>query len=148
VKSVLALLCAALGAAIAAQLWQPPRLRAAQEARPPQPVALPAPRFERPDEARFGAVTERNLFHPSRRSPEAAAAAPAAPAPAAAAPWRLGGVLIMEKRRLALLQQPGSTQLVPLAAGAVLDGWLLQEVRADRVLMSKGGVRQELPLQQ
>ncbi len=147
-KRALALVCVLLAGVIALEWRQPvavPML--AGPAQPPRPQA--PPRFEFGDASRFGVVVERSLFHPSRRGPAGPAAAPHAPQRSA---WDdslvLTGVLLMPKRKLALLQQPGSAQILPLQPGARVHGWLLVDVREDRVLLQRDGAVHELLLQQ
>jgi general secretion pathway protein M len=114
----------------------------------PSPTAAPGsrtlPGF--PPAEDFDALVERVLFDRSRRPARLAASVPGKQVAAEERGLVLAGVLVMPKRRLALVQQNGSERLIGLQPGQVLDGWQLLEVRADRILLRRGSQSLELPL--
>lgn len=93
---------------------------------------------------RFGAIVERPVFYASRRPPREQAKAGAS-APGARELW-LAGVLIMSDRKLALLQQAGSPDIIGLRPGSELYDWVLVDVSEDRVTLRRGTELRELRL--
>lgn len=93
---------------------------------------------------RYGAIVERPVFYPSRRPPrEPGKGKTADPGERE---LLLAGVLIMSDRKLALLQQPGSPDIIRLRPGSELYGWVLMDVSEDRVTMRRGTELRELRL--
>lgn len=93
---------------------------------------------------RYGAIVERPVFYPSRRPPrEPGKGKTADPGERE---LLLAGVLIMSDRKLALLQQPGSPDIIRLRPGSELYDWVLMDVSEDRVTMRRGTELRELRL--
>lgn len=93
---------------------------------------------------RYGAIVERPVFYPSRRPPrEQGKGKTADPGQRE---LLLAGVLIMSDRKLALLQQPGSPDIIRLRPGGELYDWVLMDVSEDRVTMRRGTELRELRL--
>lgn len=149
-------------ATLAAWAWQEMR-----EPLPllPAPVALevadeavanpiPEPGFRISPKNAFAQLVTRPPFSPSRRPPRAKPA----PAPAAQKPEpvahplvtepqvTLVGILINAGKSIAMVRKPGAEELLRLAKGEQLDGWQVEGVLPDRLVLSHGGKLLELEL--
>lgn len=149
-RATLVALCALLAGIVAVESQQAAPDSAATARAPAVPAAAPASAapagagFAFADRDYYGAIVERPLFHPSRRP----ARGQAKTAPAAGhAELLLTGVLIMANRKLALLQQAGSPDIIRLQPGAELDDWVLTDVAEDRITLRRGAESRELRLQ-
>ncbi len=94
---------------------------------------------------RYGAIVERPVFYASRRPPREQAKAGAFVLEARE--LLLAGVLIMADRKLALLQQAGSPDIIRLRPGSELYDWVLVDVREEGVTLRRGTELRELRLQ-
>jgi hypothetical protein len=116
------------GARAAARMQQKPALAAASE-----------PRFTMPPLRDFGEVLARPVFSETRRPP-----APEAAAPGATAPFTLVGVVLSATERHALLEHGQPPHLDRVAEGQEVDGWTLEAVQLDRVVLRRGDNRVEV----
>lgn len=95
----------------------------------------------------FDEVVERPLFFRSRRPPDP----DAAPPPEAAAPPKadfvLTGLIISGTERLALLRPAGSKTVERVHQGAEIEGWRVEAIHADRVVLKRGETVQEIRLE-
>lgn len=105
------------------------------------PAAQSAPAL--PPISAYAEVTERPLFSPSRQ-----------PAPPEAAQEDLGnssaftllGIVISEGERMALIEHGKPGVVARLKEGQAVEGWRLQAIEADRVILEHGGTQQPLKL--
>lgn len=147
--AALAAASAGLAGTVALQLSRPPEVPpppAVPAAAMSEPAALDPPEaYEpRPLES-YGGIAERPLFAPSRRP---------VPAPGAAAAGRtvhetlmLAGVILTTSKRLAMLEtKRASGGVVVVREGQVVEGWSVESIAADRVVISHNGQIVELLL--
>ena len=149
----LLLVCLGLGVLLARELRA---VGAASQARPgtlqddsqdertranPLPTVPPAPGVQTYQE-----ILARPLFIRSRQPP---AKPQPAPVREQAKPlhYLLEGVALSRDTRVALLLDPRSRERVSLEEGHVWEGWVVEQVLADRVILSAEGELQELLLE-
>ncbi len=123
-------------------------------ARPASTAASPAmagpaprdpPRLEPLDA--FSEVVERPVFFRTRRPPDPEAEPPPQAEAASKADFVLSGLIISGKDRLALLRPVRSATVERVHEGEEIDGWLVQAVHADRVVLKRGETVQEILLE-
>jgi hypothetical protein len=141
--ALLALLCGGLAVAIFWELEPPladPGARAAvrREQKPADPAAS-EPRFTMPPLRDFGEVLARPVFSETRRPPVEAAAAPGT-----SGPFSLVGVVLSASERHALLEHGQPAHIDRIAEGQEVDGWTLEAVQLDRVVLRRGENRVEV----
>jgi hypothetical protein len=146
--AALALAAVGLAAMVGLQLNQaqnvpPPALGrggAPAEAAPPVP---PEPFLPRPLES-YGGIAERPLFSPSRRpSPAGGGAA----GRSGHESLMLAGVILTTSKRLAMLESKRAAGgVVVVREGQVVEGWSVDSIAADRVVISHNGEIVELLL--
>jgi len=100
-------------------------------------VAAPAPEAGAaaiaplPPLANFAAMVDRPLFAPSRRpNPTDRTLA------VAGLRYRLIGIVAAGKDRHALLADPSGPRSIEIGEGAALDGWTVDKIEQDRVILS------------
>jgi general secretion pathway protein N len=146
--AMLLLACLGLSAVIYDELTDdppPPVGRVADASPAPAAVAVP------PDEAPFTLpaleslkeVTDRPLFSAARRP---AAARTAQQTASDLSSLQLRGVIISDQSRLALVQQAKSAAIMRVKEGQELQGWTVQSILPDRVVVQRGASVQELKL--
>ena len=120
-------------------------------AAPPPLEELPAPGL--PALGSLTHTVERPLFTAQRRPPPPDALDEAAPAlgelalpSRAPSGYEVSAIVITEGDEIAYLRGPAGGVLKRLRIGEALDGWVLEEVRADGVVLLNGGRREELAL--
>ncbi len=147
----LLLLCLGLGYvvyfAVNAELPVPagaPVATAAPEAAPELPLEA---EFEMRPLETFSETLERPLFMATRRPPEPQ---PEVDAPPPARPEAVGmelnGIVISPTGRRALLRPLKSREVVRATEGQVIEGWTVQSILPDRVILQRDGVSEELRL--
>ena len=117
-------------------------------AKPAKIPALPAAQaFQMPPLEDFSATLERPLFSKIRRPP---APEPDAPAPELEKKQkvkvRLAGVIISPRERVALVQYPRARENTRVKVGQEIEGWVLEEILADRILLRFGELREEVKI--
>jgi hypothetical protein len=141
--------------AAAALVWQwrhpphPPTLEINGEARLPElPAAAPLEPFQLPPLEQYGEVMARPLFIATRRPeppPEEGA-----PEPPPADPERtfvlLGVMRTPEATTVLLRPEEPNAKPTRIRPGETVGEWRLETVSADRVVLRKGELTQELPL--
>ncbi len=95
----------------------------------------------------FDEVVERPLFFRSRRPPDPDAAPPPEAALPPKADFVLTGLVISGKERLALLRPAGSKTVERVHQGAEIEGWRVEAIHADRVVLKRGETVQEIRLE-
>lgn len=95
----------------------------------------------------FDEVVERPLFFRSRRPPDPDAAPPPEAAAAPKADFVLTGLVISGTERLALLRPAGSKTVERVHQGAEIEGWRVEAIHADRVVLKRGETVQEIRLE-
>jgi len=139
-------LCFALGGVIYAEAPAPAGMTASVALPPPEPRhAVPtidrtAPAFALPLLASLAEVVKRPLFAATRRPPRLSAAAPGE-APSGLA---LVGVVRSNGAARALIEHGQPARLAHAAEGDDLDGWTVQSIALDRVVLERAGLRAEL----
>lgn len=141
--ALLAVLCSGFAAIVFFELEPPladPGARAAARAQQkPAVAAAIEPRFTMPPLRDFGEVLARPVFSETRRPP-----APEAAASGATAPFALVGVVLSAKDRHALLEHGLPPHIDRVAEGQEVDGWTLEAVQLDRVVLRRGDNRVEV----
>lgn len=151
--------CSGLGYAVYAQTQVPPpslpeSVRLAEV--PTAEAAAPAPptAFRMPPKNVFNQMAARPPFSQTRRPPRAKPApkpvvekpAPVAAKTVAEPQVTLVGIMIQPGKSIAMVRKPGAEELLRLAKGQDLDGWLVEGVLPDRLLLSHDGKILELEL--
>ncbi len=121
-----------------------------------EPPAFVRPTLSAPDLPALASLPERErtsaekpLFHPDRKPHDdtSAASGNARSAEAATvAPFRLKGVVIANGMARASLMRDVEGDIEWVNRGNVIDGWTLESVRSDRVVLSRGEYRTALLL--
>jgi len=129
--------------------WRhPPRLQTpiAVDATPAVTIPPPNP-FEPQPLIRYAEIVERPVFIDARRPEEDEPTAPPAPPPEPDQPLDLIGVLRIPGAAVALLRptEPNA-KVLRVAQGEMVEGWRLQSVGTDRVVLRKNGEVRELAL--
>jgi len=120
---------------------------AAKESVNPQGAEAPAIDNSLPSLEQYAEMIQRPLFMEGRRPPpeEEQPAADEAPAEQLPLNLKLMGVVFTPKEKTALfVDEKGKYRRV--RRNNLVDGWKLQEVREDRVVMTQGSDQKELPL--
>lgn len=112
------------------------------------PALATQPRFSMPPLTTYSETVKRPLFSPGRRPPERTAEVPI-PKPVLnqEIKARLAGIVITPKERFALLQKPRETEPIRLSEGQNFEGWVVESILADRIVLSRGDNRQEVMIQ-
>lgn len=100
-----------------------------------------------PDRERASA--DKPLFHPDRRpiaDASASAGAASGAETATVAPFRLKGIVMANGTARASLARDADGDIQWVNRGNTIDGWTLESVRSDRVVMSRGEHRTTLLL--
>lgn len=141
--ALLAVLCACLAAIVFVELEPPlvdPGARAAtRPQQKPAAAAASEPRFTMPALRDFDEVLARPVFSETRRPP-----APETAALGVSAPFALVGVVLSAKEHHALLEHGQPPHVDRVAEGQEVDGWTLEAVRLDRVVLRRGDNRVEV----
>lgn len=152
--------CAGLGALAYLETEQPvpslPSVAAPADAT--EQIAKPVQRsvFRMPPKNAYKQLVTRPPFSPTRRPPRAKPPEPkpvvqrpqpAAPKPSVVAPQiTLVGILINPEKTIAMVRKRGAEELLRLAKGEDLDGWRVEGVLPDRLLLSHQGKVLEIEL--
>ncbi len=133
--------CLALGYVVQDELARGPVLAPVPlDAAPPEKIA-PAPARAVPPVTPIEAFSEtlaRPLFHASRKpAPKLATATPEAAAVDSPA-LKLVGVVIGPEGRSALVRMPSAAELVEVSVGERIDGWRLEAIETDRIVLKSG----------
>ncbi len=95
----------------------------------------------------FGETLDRPLFSKIRRPPPPEPDAPAPePEKAQKVKVRLAGVVISPRERVALVQEPRAREITRLRVGQEIEGWVLEEILADRIILRFGELREEVKI--
>lgn len=151
-RAVFALLALVLAAVLGWQWrdWPPPATQPRAEDAASAKVKTPQPPRENPldlltplgEKEEYAVVTERPLFLPGRRPPSEEPEEEVAPEPEKAADLArldLNAVLITPAGSSAWVRDPANKDLVRLRPGDDLEGWSVQEILSDRVLLERQG---------
>ncbi len=148
-------LCLILGGVIYLELSFGPSHRAASPIPiapgPPEPAVLlvadPGFAMKPPDD--FSEIAQRPLFIPSRRPlpPDTEPPRPS-PGPRKAKRHRftLKGVVIVADERMAVLQRRRSRTVLRVVEGQQIDGWLVEAIMPDRVVLRQGEMTEVVAL--
>ena len=142
------LVMGATGAGILVMEWRhPPRLQTSIAVDTPPAVTVPPLQpFEPLPLTHYAEIVERPVFIDTRRPEEDELTAPTAP-PEPDQPLDLIGVLLVPGAATALLRptEPNA-KVLRVAQGEMVEGWRLQSVSANRVVLQKNGEIRELVL--
>lgn len=99
-------------------------------------------------ETAFAAIATRPLFSPTRRPSEAAPDGPTGPVSADLSAYTVTGIVNSADGGVAILEKSGGApgQGLVLGLGDTIEGWTLDEIHEDRIVVLKDGERQELVL--
>ncbi len=116
--------------------------------KPAKIPALPAAQaFQMPPIEDFGETLDRPLFSKIRRPPPPEPDAPAdAPKKKQTVKVRLAGVVISPQERVALVQEPRAREITRLKVGQEIEGWVLEAILADRIVLRFGELREEVKI--
>ncbi|MEO3430517.1 hypothetical protein AAFN88_16785 [Pelagibius sp. CAU 1746] len=163
VFNLLALIaCSALGAWAYSEARKPlpalpdsPSVTATLETATGSAIPAPPPSFRMPPKNTYAQLATRPPFSELRRPPRAKpapkpVAQQQAPAPlpktVAEPQVTLVGIVISAEKSIAMVRKPGAEELLRLAKGAELEGWRVESVLPDRLLLSHGEKVLELEL--
>lgn len=142
----LGIACAFLTAILYVEWTAPLNAVESAPAAPPASARKPSDeatsRYSMPPLQSFSAVTDRPLFSQSRRpSPEAT--------DDASGPWSsfvLAGIVITPDSREALIRHGTPPTISHVHEGQGIEGWIVNSILADRVVLVGGGTQHELRL--
>ena len=133
--------CLALGYVVQDELARGPVLAPVPLNAAPAEKIAPAPKRAVPPTTPIKAYSEtlaRPMFHASRKpAPKLATATPEAPA-AESPTLKLVGVVIGPEGRSALIRLPSSAELVEVSVGERIEGWRLETIETDRIMLKSG----------
>jgi len=146
VSAALAVLCVALSVVVYAELTQDGRARADSAAsvlaKAPSAAANQAGApFALPPIDSYGEVTARPLFSPTRRAPPLQAGQRGS---LESASLVLTGVIVVGDDRTALVQEVKSPKPTRLKEGQEIQGWTVQSILPDRIVIRRGSEEQEV----
>ena len=114
---------------------------------PAEGAPLPgAAEFALPPRGDFEETLLRPLFETDRRPPAVEEGPVAAPS-ARENPFLLVGVIEAEEKRLALVSRGRGGEIMTVGEGQTIDGWRVEAVQEDRVLLVNGEQRSEMRLE-
>ncbi|MCH8829302.1 MAG: hypothetical protein IID45_06965 [Planctomycetes bacterium] len=112
------------------------------------PALPPARAFQMPPIEDFGETLDRPLFSKIRRPPAPQPDAPAEePEKKQKVKVRLAGVVISPKERVALVQESRAREITRLRVGQEIEGWVLESILADRIILRFGELREEVKIE-
>ncbi len=111
------------------------------EITPPAPAA-----FSLPPLAAYSVIVERPLFSTQRRPPAEEVEAPKTAKPTPPSRFILTGVLISADERLVLLRRVGSETIIRASEGDEIEGWRIEVIAANSVVLRQGDVVEEIAL--
>jgi general secretion pathway protein N len=138
-------LCLGLGGVIYVELDQPSIDAIAKAAvAPPRdavPAARDAPGFTMPPIRAYTEVLERPLFSETRRP---SVDSPVAPADPRSSAFTLVGTIITAHEKHALVEHGQPPRLERVAEGQDIEGWSVESIRPDRVILTRADARLEV----
>ena len=133
--------CLALGYVVQDELGRGIELApVALDAAPPANV-VPAAKRAVPRTTPIKAFSEtlaRPLFHASRKPAPKLATATPEDASVDSPALKLVGVVIGPEGRSALVRMPSASELVEMSVGERIDGWRLEAIKTDRIVLKSG----------
>jgi type II secretory pathway component PulC len=145
VPLLLLALCLGLAGVIYVELDQPPIDAIAKAAPGPSRETMgtsrDSPGFSMPPLRGYAEVLERPLFSETRRPSVAAAVAPADPR---SADFNLVGIVISAHERHALIEHGQPPRLERVSEGQDIDGWSVESIKSDRVVLARADQRFEV----
>jgi hypothetical protein len=141
---LLSALCVALSVVIYSELVAPDSPAVPQVAPKAQTVMPPPPSIKTlPPIDAYAEVSQRPLFSPTRQ-----------PAPPQATPDTAGNVngffvtaIVLDgNQRVATIQHGRPPALARVVEGQTVEGWIVQSIQAEGVVLQRGGMAQELKL--
>jgi hypothetical protein len=147
-QSGLGLLCGLLLMAGLFEAWAPlPKVVAPAQTAVAQVPTQPLPiAFTPPPSNAFDAVNDRPIFSPARK-PFMSVAAVGPSATATPPAVTLIGVILDGKTSMALIKSAASPLETAFNVGQTIEGWLVSEIDADKIVLSSGGARDEIKLE-
>lgn len=145
VPFVLLLLCLGLAGLIYIELDQPSidsiATAAIAPSREPAAAARDAPGFSMPPVRAYTEILERPLFSETRRP---AVDNPAAPVDPRSTAFNLVGTIITAHERRALIEHGQPPHLERVSEGQDIEGWAVESIRSDRVVLTRADARLEV----
>lgn len=147
---VLVVLCGILGAVIYLELALGSHPRPVSHgfgSSEPVTIETPEPGFTMPALDDFSEIAARPLFLPSRRPlPPEEGAAQSGSSAIQRQQFTLLGVIIFADERMAVLQRRNSRQVLRVVEGQQIDGWVVDAVMPDHVVLRQRDVIEEVSL--
>jgi hypothetical protein len=145
VPFLLLLLCLGLAGLIYVELDQPSidSIAKASPAPPRDPATASrdAPAFTMPPIRAYTEVLERPLFSETRRP---SVDSPAAPVDPRSSAFNLVGTIISANERHALIEHGQPPHLERVSEGQDIDGWAVESIRNDRVILTRAEAKLEV----
>lgn len=137
------------GALIAYQEGYSPRRPVTADASAPLPPAQAAERevFHLAPLGSFRNITSRPLFTATRRPAPASAETDNKTGAARPGPFLLTGVIIADEARLAFIRDQRGGAQYQVGIGAQVEGWTVEAIHPDRVIVVRAGERAEIGLE-
>jgi len=104
-----------------------------------EPAIPPSPRFTLAPIERFSETARRPLFSETRRPPPPAQAADQTS-------FAIAGIVLSADQRGAILVHGAPPILTRVAEGQEIDGWTVQSIDAEHVVLARGAAEQQLKL--
>lgn len=147
---LLVVICLVMGAMVAIEAANPPQLDRQPVTTPPEAVlpdnleSPPAGNFALPPLDAYSEIVERPLFISSRRPPEEPEVVEQKQPGEVS--FTLLGVAVTPERNLALLQIDGAGKVARMEVGEEVNGWQLEAVHADGIVLRKNETIKNVPL--
>ena len=117
---------------------------------PPKPVPVSALQTVKPFQLKplksYAVISERPVFSPTRRPLKAPVLATGGAGRSLAHEIVLTGVVIAADRKLALMKARGANEEARLKEGETIQGWQVDKIFPDRVLLSADGRTAVIPI--
>ncbi len=109
------------------------------------PAPATARKFDPPPAQLYAEIAERPLFVPGRR-PQADSADANAKAPVKPPALAVQGVVLAPDQRFAVIAHGNPLRYDAIAEGGTVEGWHIDSIDRDRVALSAGGAKIEVPV--
>ena len=143
--------CLALAGVIYAEVtadpmsgWPTPSDSGSDNPSAEEALPIPQPGFTPPPKQDFAEIVSRPLFYPSRRPPERKDEPTAPVVKSGLDHVALVGVLIFPTEKVALFERPREPNVLEVRTGEKVEGWLVESIMPDKVVLRRGDLRTEM----
>ena len=143
--------CLALAGVIYAEVmadpmsgWSTPSVSGSDDPPAEEALPIPEPGFTPPPKQDFAEIVSRPLFSPSRRPLERKAEPTAPDVKPGLEHVTLVGILIFPTKQVALFERPSESNLLEVRTGEKIEGWLVESIMPDKVVLRWGELRTEM----